>query len=72
MRTTKGLTLRDQNFINSTCRHIYKLENYGVSESELRQRVYMLGLFTFRQFHKAGTPEDFRSPRIVSKELVAN
>ena len=72
MRNTKGLTLKDQNFINSTCRHIHKLENYGVSERELRQRVYMLGLFTFRQFHKAGTPEDFRSPRIASKELVAN
>ena len=71
MRTTKGLTLRDQNFINSTCRHIYKLENHGVSESELRQRVYMLGLFTFRQFYKAGSPEDFRSPRIASQELIA-
>ena len=71
MQTTKGLTLRDQHFINSTCRKIYKLENYGVSESELQKRVYMLGLFTFRQFHKAGSPEDFRSPRIASQELIA-
>ena len=71
MRNQTGLTLKDQNFINSTCRNIHKLEKYGVNDKELRQRVYMLGLFTFRQFHKAGTPSDFLSPRIISKEAIA-
>ena len=55
MRTNTGLTSRDQNFINSTCRSIGKFDKHGVSELALRQQIYMLGLFTFRQFYKAGS-----------------
>lgn len=70
MRNT-GLTIQDQKLINSSCQDIHKLETYGITDKELRQRVYMLGLFTFRQFHKAGTPSDFLSPRIISREVIA-
>ena len=54
---TKGLTLKDQNWINSKCRGIAKLERHGVREDYLRRELYMLGLFAFRQFHKAGMAE---------------
>ena len=67
---TKGLTLKDQNFINASCRSIAKCENHGVTNKELRQQVYMLGLFTFRQFHKAGLPTDFRYPGLRERMLA--
>ena len=64
MKQEKGLTLSDQNFINSTCRSIFKFEKHGVNDSELRQQIYMLGLFTFRQFYKAGFPSDYKKPSL--------
>ena len=38
----KGLTLKDQNWINSKCRGIAKLERHGVREDYLRRELYML------------------------------
>ena len=58
----KGLTLKDQSWINSKCRSIAKLERHGVQERFLRQEVYMLGLYAFRQFHKAVLPQDAIHP----------
>ena len=72
MKQTKGLTLKDQNFINSTCRSIFKFEKHGVNDSELRQQIYMLGLFNYRQFHKVGVPKDFKNPRILKDILKGN
>ena len=51
--TRKGLTLKDHNFINSSCRSIAKCEEIGVKEKELRRQLYVLGVYTFRQYHKA-------------------
>lgn len=62
MHSTKGLTLKDQNSINTYCRSIAKCERHGVKEKELIQQIYMLGLFTFRQYHHAGFPEDIKHP----------
>ena len=64
MRTKTGLTSKDQNFINSTCRSIAKFDQHGVSELALRQQIYMLGLFTFRQFYKAGFPSNYKNPSL--------
>ena len=64
MRTKTGLTARDQHFINSTCRSIAKFDKHGVSELALRQQIYMLGLFTFRQFYKAWLPSDYKNPSL--------
>lgn len=69
MQQAKGLTLKDQNFINSTCRSIFKFEKHGVNDSELRQQIYMLGLYNYRQFHKVGLPEDIKNPRILETTL---
>ena len=62
MHSTKGLTLKDQNYINSYCKSIAKCERHGVKEKELRQQIYMLGLYTFRQYHHAGLPADIKHP----------
>ena len=70
MKQAKGLTLSDQNIINSTSRSIFKFEKHGVNDSELRQQIYMLGLYNYRQFHKVGTPKDIRNPRILEETLV--
>ena len=62
MQSKKGLTLKDQNNINSYCRSIAKCERHGVKEKELIQQIYMLGLYTFRQYHHAGSPADIKHP----------
>ena len=41
----------------------------GMVEMFLRNEVYMLGLFAFRQFHKAGMPEDCMHPGLNYKLL---
>ena len=66
----KGLTLKDQKWINSKCRSIAKLENHCVQDKFLRNEVYMLGLFAFRQFHKAEMPEDCMHPGLNYKLLT--
>ena len=64
MRNQKGLTLKDQNWINTKCRSIARLEGHGVKEKFIRNELYILGVFAFRQFHKAGMPEDFLHPAL--------
>ena len=71
MRTPTGLTSRDQNFIHSTCRSIARFDQYGISELALRQQIYMLGLFTFRQFYKAGFPSDYKNPSLKNLTNVS-
>ena len=62
MQTKKGLTVKDQKYINSYCNSIAKCERYGTREQELIQQIYMLGLYTFRQYHHAGFPLDIKHP----------
>ena len=69
MKQAKGLTLSDKNFINSTCCSIFNFEKHGLSDSALRQQIYMLGLYSYSQFHKVGFPSDMRNPRILEKIL---
>ena len=64
MRTKTGLTTQDHKFINSTCRSIGKSDQHSVSELALRQQIYMLGLFTFREFYKEGIPTDYKNPSL--------
>ena len=72
MTQAKGLTLKDFNYINSTCKSIAKCEKYVVKTKDLRQQIYMLGLFTFRQFHKAGLPIDFSRPELSQPSIKLN
>ena len=75
MASNKGLTLKDYNWINSKCRSIAKLEAHGVTDKFIRNELYVLGVFAFRQFHKAGMLEDMLHPSLTyqpqPKELEA-
>ena len=75
MASNNGLTLKDYNWINSKCRSIAKLETHGVPDKFLRNELYVLGVFAFRQFHKAGMPADMLHPSLnyipLEKELEA-
>lgn len=75
MASNTGLTLKDYNWINSKCRSIAKLEKHGVKEKFIRNELYVLGVFAFRQFHKAGMPADMLhpslAPQLQSNELEA-
>ena len=64
MLKAKGFTQKDQSFIQSRCRSIAKLDECGVEDKQLRQQLYMLGVYAYRQFHKAGLPQDMWSPRL--------
>lgn len=67
MASNTGLTLKDYNWINSKCRSIAKLEKHGVKEKFIRNELYVLGVFAFRQFHKAGMPADMLHPSLASQ-----
>ena len=75
MASNKGLTLKDCNWINNKCRSIAKLEAHGVTDKFIRNELYVLGVFAFRQFHKAGMLADMLHPSLTyqpkSKELEA-
>tara|TARA_R100000458_G_C8072942_1_gene110931 strand:+ start:91 stop:390 length:300 start_codon:yes stop_codon:yes gene_type:complete len=62
MQSNHGLTVKDHNYINNYCKSIAKCEKHGVREKDLRQQIYMLGLYTFRQYHHAGLPADIKHP----------
>ena len=64
MLKAKGFTQKDQSFIQSRCRSIAQLDEFGVEDKQLRQQLYMLGVYAYRQFHKAGLPQDMWSPRL--------
>ena len=64
MASNKGLTLKDYNWINSKSRSIAKLEAHGVADKFIRNELYVLGVFAFRQFHKAGMPADMLHPSL--------
>ena len=51
MASNKGLTLKDYTWINSKCRSIAKLEAQGIADKFIRNELYVLGVFAFRQFH---------------------
>ena len=61
---TQGFTQKDHAFISSRCRSIGRLDEFGVEDKQLRQQLYMLGVFAYRKFHKAGLPTDVWSPRL--------
>ena len=71
MASTKGLTLKDYNWINSKCRAIAKLERHGVQEKFLRNELYVLGVYAFRHFHNADMPEDILHPSLNYQVLVS-
>ena len=40
------------------------MEKHGFSERDLRNELYVLGVFAFRHFHNAGMPMDLLHPSL--------
>ena len=76
MASNQGLTPKDYNWINNKCRSIAAMEKHGFSERDLRNELYVLGVFAFRHFHNAGMPTDLLHPSLndqtASLEMVAS
>ena len=72
MQLENGLSIKDQNWINTKCRSIAKLERHGVKERFLRHELYMLGVYAFRQFHHAGLPQDPMHPGLRNENTNKN
>ena len=66
----KSLTTKDLEYILCSCRSIAKLEKHGVSEQQLKRQLYLLGVYAYRQFHKAGLPADLNHPLLSAPKKV--
>ena len=72
MASSKGLTLKDFNWINSKCRSIAKMERHGIHETHLRNELYVLGVYAFRHFHNADMPADILHPSLNPQGVSAS
>ena len=72
MHLEDGLSVKDQNWINTKCRSIAKLERHGVKERFLGHELYMLGVYAFRQLHHAGLPQDPMHPGLSNENTNKN
>ena len=64
MASNQGLTPKDFNWIDSKCRAIATMEQHGFNERDLRNELYVLGVFAFRHFHSAGMPMNLLHPSL--------
>ena len=67
--TSKGLTKQNIKHMLCQMNNIAKLEGV-VSDKELRQMLYVLGVYAYRQHHKAGIPVDMKQPRLTAPKKV--
>ena len=68
----KSLTTKDLEYILCSCRSIAKLEKHGVNEAQIKRQLYLLGVYAYRQFHKAGLPVDLNHPLLSAPVKVWN
>ena len=70
MNTTKQLTIKDIQNIHSMSRSVSQLEKIGVSEAEIKQMLYRIGVFAYRQYHSAGIPVSTEHPLLSAPKKV--
>jgi len=70
MRTTKQLTIKDIKNIHSMSRSVGQLEKIGVSEAEIKQMLYRIGVYAYRQYHSAGFPVSCDHPLLSAPKKV--
>ena len=72
----KGITETNIKFIKCQCRTIGKLDLNNIPEQELKQALYKLGCYIYREYHNAGLPASLAHPslsaerKVWSKELM--
>ena len=54
-------------FIDETCQAVRKLDG-KVSNRELKNRLYLLGMYVYRSYYEAGSPVDIGEPSLVVSE----
>ena len=69
MHKTQGFTLKNEEFIRSSLRNIAKLEQ-KVSDKDLRWMLYEVGVYAYREFHKAGLAADIKQPALSAPKKV--
>ena len=70
MRTTKQLTIKDIQNIHSMSRSVGQLEKIGASEAEIKQMLYRIGVYAYRQYHSAGFPVSCDHPLLSAAKKV--
>ena len=70
MRVTKQLTIKDIQNIHSMSRSVSKLDKIAVSESEIKQMLYRIGVYAYRQYHSAGIPVSSEHPLLSAPKKV--
>ena len=70
MRVTKQLSIKDIQNIHSMSRSVSQLEKIGVNESEIKQMLYRIGVYAYRQYHSAGFPVSCDHPLLSAPKKV--
>ena len=70
MNNKFGLTQSDFKYLNCSAKSIAKLEAAGVDELAVKQMLYELGVFVYRQANKAGLPVSLRHPLLSAPKKV--
>ena len=70
MKVTKQLTIKDIQNIHSMSRSVSQLEKIGVSEAEIKQMLYRIGVYAYRQYHSAGFPVSCDHPLLSAPKKV--
>ena len=70
MRTAKQLTIKEIQNIHSMSRSVSQLEKIGVNESEIKQMLYRIGVYAYRQYHSAGIPVSSEHPLLSAPKKV--
>ena len=65
----QGFTIEDEKHIRSTIKSLSKIED-NISEKELRHQLYLIGVYAYRQFMKAGIPADVKHPALSAPKMV--
>jgi hypothetical protein len=66
----KSLTTKDLEYILCSCRSIARLEKHDVNEQQIKQMLYQLGVYAYRQYHKVGLPADLKHPLLSAPKKV--
>lgn len=68
-KSTNNFTQADEKHIRSRIKSLTKIES-KISEKELRHQLYLIGVFCYRQWNKAGIPADVRHPALDAPRMV--
>lgn len=60
----KGLTSKDMYYLTTLCKALERLEENGYEEEKLKSQLYRMGVYFYRQYHRAGVPQSFASPGV--------